>query len=120
MRRELHFAEQPPGRGIDRRQRTVAESDIQPLGRSVIPHIVGIVAKPYDDARSVVVRTEQLQAFTLAVGDGYSPRVSGDGDSLRLPESWQASGVSADPDIQNFNRVVAKRRYIEPLHRSVV
>src|SRR5262245_36865494 len=66
------------------------------------------------------MRTEQLQAFTLAVGYGYGSHVCRDGDSLRLAKAWHASDVGAGTDIEDFNRVVAKRSHIEALRRSIV
>ena len=91
MSSQFHLAEQLARGRINRRQRAIAESDIQPLGHRVVSHVVRVVAEPNDSSGSIVVRTKQLQTLTLPVGDGYGPRVRRDGDPLWLTESRQAS-----------------------------
>ena len=120
MSRQFHLAEQLARGRIDRRQRAVAESDIQPLGHSVVSHVVGVVAKPNDSAGSIVVGTKQLQTLTLAVGDGYGSRVCRDGYPLWLTKSQQASQMDACPYIKHLNSVVAKRGHIQALRCRIV
>src|SRR4029078_4823559 len=100
---------------IDCGQRAGAVSDIESPGGRVIPHVVGVIAKPNDRACSIIVGAQQLQAFAVPVSNGYRSRVRRDGDALWLTESRQASQMRVCLHVEHFNRVVAKRRDKEML-----
>src|SRR5206468_9247829 len=83
--------------------------DVHALGGGVIPHIVRIVTELNDPTGAVVVGAQQLETFALAVRDCYQLRVRHNGDSLRLAKPGHTLDVSAGSDVEDFDRIVAKR-----------
>src|SRR5438067_4342821 len=64
-------------------------------------------------------RVEELDTFTLAVGDGDKLAVRNDGNPLRLPEPRQALDVRIGLHVEHFDGVVPQRRDVEPLRGEI-
>src|SRR5438105_3205054 len=62
---------------------------------------------------------EELDTFTLAVGDGDKLAVRNDGNPLRLAEPRQALDVRIALHVEHLDGVVPQRRDVEPLRGEI-
>src|SRR5262245_12473726 len=106
MSRQLYVTETISSPNVDYSQRSVAESDKQMLGRSIIAQIVGVRSEIEHTGPFKGFRIEELTSPVVAIRDRNRVKIFQKRDSLWFVQATDAAFHLAVPKIHNFQAVV--------------
>src|SRR5215467_12233367 len=91
---QLRLAENLRTVRIDCGKGATSKTDVDPLGRGVVPHVIRVITQLDRRPRPEIARVQELESLALSVRNSDQPGIRDGRDALRFAKAGQTPDVS--------------------------